>query len=144
MTKNEAVRRYRNWVVKHSLGINLVWIIVYTLVVCLVATWVFRARSGDYVPADPFQEGLALGGLLVVGVMGVIIHVLARRLLNNVAPMPVIPDNQPTRGVFVWDPEDPEVPEARCYCHNLPIVNGQEVINWPQLPKYICVDRVGR
>lgn len=53
------------------------------------------------------------------------------------APLPVDPDNPPTKGVFAWEPGDPE---TLCDCHGQPITDGQVIVCWPQPSKYTCSD----
>lgn len=84
---------------------------------------------------------LCIWMLLITGlVIKTRLELRAHQTEQSNAPLPVDPLDPPTKGVFAYDPEDPADPEVFCYCHRLPIADGQEVICWPQSPRYTCVD----
>ncbi|MCX4799687.1 hypothetical protein OG497_38170 [Streptomyces sp. NBC_01242] len=81
---------------------------------------------------------LAVWAALITGlVIKTRLELRAHQAQKPNAPLPVDPVNPPTKGVFARETEDPEI---LCYCHGNPICDGQDVVSWPQPPRYTCSD----
>lgn len=65
---------------------------------------------------------------------------LDRQPKGQSAPMLVDPAFPPSKGLFLYDGEDAGAPTVYCSCHQRPILHGQEVVEWPQPPKYTCIE----
>lgn len=139
MSKLKTGGPYRAWVRRHALRLAILNVVMHALALVLVL--VYFDRLDRAVGSVSFNGGALWGMAYVLVVMGLAASVgTLRRVKKPDAPLPVDPANPPTPGIFAYDPEAPDDPEVLCHCHGRPIADGQEVICWPQSPKYTCTD----
>jgi hypothetical protein len=81
-------------------------------------------------------------GFFTAGVLDLIGWLVKRRHSTARArqPRPVDLSSPPYAAVFEQGEGEPE----RCDCHGRPLVDGEEVIIWPQRPQILCSDEARR